>query len=337
MGTTNDANRFVLPDNLTQDWLIPYALSSLAYGVAVGDLCYDAGSGVGYPADRLTSTGTAAGDQALFASKFVGVSQQQVLSTETNALKKFTVRTDAVIEITCVSQTFNVGDMVGIYSNGSTLDPQKVDLVTNPALAIGVVTKYYGSATTRVQCRVQARNGADSVATKLFTGGTLTTVPMPLMLGRTDTGLTMTASAGAGVFGISNTTGTSLVLTGEAAQNNTKTDNVLWEYVLPQSYTAGKAITVTVNAKHTESAGTTLTNTVQAKAYAIASAGTSGSDLIGAAAQAITGSAADYTFTIPGTSRNPGDRLLVKIIAVATEAGNTGTTIDSIDSVRLSW
>ncbi len=339
MGTTNDANRFVLPDNLTQDWLIPYALASGAYGVAVGDLMYDAGSGVAYPADRQSSQGSEAADQALFASKFVGVSQQQVLSTETNALKRLTVRTDCVVEITCVSNTFNPGDMVGIYSTGSTSpDPQKVDKVSNPALAIGVVTKYYGSATTRVQCRLTARNGTEGIASKILAGsGTTATFALPLMLGRTDTGLTMTASAGAGVFGITNSTGTSLALTGEAAQNTTKTDKVLFDVVLPAAYPAAAPITVTVNGKHAESGGTTLTNTVVAKAYVIASNGTSGTDLIGASPSALTGSAADYTFTIPGTSRAAGDHLLVQITAVATEGGNAGTTTDTLNSVRLSW
>lgn len=172
MSSTNDPNRFVLPDNLTQDWLIPYALAAGAIPVGVGDLCYDGTGDVGLPADRLTAAASAALAQAAFAAGFIGVSQQQVLAAETSALKRFVVRTEGVIEIDCPSQTFSKGDRLAVYAydagGGSYVcDPQKVTATTDGAAAVAVVVKAYSSATTRVRAYFQARKG-NSLALQLL-------------------------------------------------------------------------------------------------------------------------------------------------------------------------
>src|SRR5207302_580830 len=98
---------------------------------------------VAYPADQLATLSTEALDQAQFPALFVGVSQEQVLAAETNVNKRITVRTDTIADFKCPSQTWKKGDLVGIYSNGTTLDPQQVDKVTIPMLAIGMVVKEY--------------------------------------------------------------------------------------------------------------------------------------------------------------------------------------------------
>jgi hypothetical protein len=172
MSTTNDFARFTEVDNLTQDWLF-----NVGDAIGVGDLVYDNGSDVARPADKLTSLTTEALDQAQFAQKFIGCSQEQILAAETNSTKRFTVRVDGVMDFNCPSQTFNKGDLVGIYSNGTNLDPQQVDKVTHPALAIGIVVKYYGSATTRVRARIVSRKTWDIVSNwaspALFDGQTV--------------------------------------------------------------------------------------------------------------------------------------------------------------------
>jgi hypothetical protein len=147
---------------LTVDYAIPYASAASAIAVGVGDLCYwknqDATYGdVAYPADQFASLGTEALDQAAFAGLFVGVSQEQILASETNKFKRFTVRTDCVCLFKCPSQTFKHGDLVGVYSNGATLDPQQVDLTLNPAAAIGIVIKDYPAATTSVEVQILSR------------------------------------------------------------------------------------------------------------------------------------------------------------------------------------
>lgn len=170
MGKVNDSARFVLPDNLTQDYLIPYALNQVGIAVGVGDACYFAGvaaaGDVAYPADQLASLGTEALDQIQFAKLFVGYSQQQILVSETNVTKRYTVRTDGVASAKCPSQTWKHGDLVGIFSNGIALDPQQVDKVTQPVLGFGVCVKDQPTPTTRVTFRYSSRY-ADEVIDSL--------------------------------------------------------------------------------------------------------------------------------------------------------------------------
>jgi hypothetical protein len=175
MGSKSDLGRFPLPDNLTQDWYIPYGYASAAIAVGFGDAMYYKGTGsapgnVAYPADQLASLGTEALDQQQFAALFVGYSQEAVLSTETNSQKKLVIRTDGVAEANCPSQTWNKGDLVGIYSNGTTLDPQQVDKVTIPMLAIGIVVKDYTTATTRVRFRFESRYTDSLINTLQYPG-----------------------------------------------------------------------------------------------------------------------------------------------------------------------
>lgn len=155
---------------------------------------------------------------------------------------------------------------------------------------------------------------------------------LSLMLMRTATGLVMTATPGAGVFGISVTPGTSLVLTGETATSGTKTDKAIAEYVLPENYVAGQDITVTVSAKQT---GTATVKTIDCEAWEMASVGTAGTDLCATAVQSITTSNADYAFTITGTNLSPGDRVMIQLTSVSTEAA-AGNTNAAINSVRIS-
>jgi hypothetical protein len=156
MGAVNDFNRFVLPDNLTQDWLI-----AGSQAIGVGDFMFDGGSDVAKPADQLSGLASEALDQFQFAQKFIGVSQQQVLVSETSTTKRITIRTDGIVEATCPSLTWNKGDLVGIFSTGGgglgAISPQQVDKVTQPGLAIGIVTKAFLSATTRVRFRILSR------------------------------------------------------------------------------------------------------------------------------------------------------------------------------------
>lgn len=168
MSTSNAGSRFRKPDNLTHDYAIPYAFNSTGIAVAVGDLCYFAGQvatygDVAYPADQFTSLNNEALDQAAFASVFAGVSQQQILSTETNKGKRFVVRTEGVYEFKCPSQTWRHGDAVAIYSSGTALDPNQVDKPAASAGAIGWVARDYVNATTTVEVYLRATRAMDPI------------------------------------------------------------------------------------------------------------------------------------------------------------------------------
>jgi hypothetical protein len=147
-------------------------------------------------------------------------------------------------------------------------------------------------------------------------------------------GSVLAAAASAGKFGYGITLGTSFNLVSEAATSNTKTDDALFEYILPANYVKGSNRTVTVNAS-TSGAGTLSVKTAQIKAYRIAADGTSGADIGPGATQAITSAGADITFAVTGTTLNPGDKLLLELETVLTETA-ASATFAKINSVRVS-
>lgn len=156
-----------------------------------------------------------------------------------------------------------------------------------------------------------------------------------LSSGKNADGTVLTASASSGKFGVAVTLGTSLGLVGEAATGATKTDDAIFEVAVPPLFNnnAGEGLTITVNANFTGS-GTNNASTIQAKAYRTANDGTQGANL-GPAAKAITGTAADYTFSIPGATLNPGDRLVIEVEAVTIESGGSSSITTKVNSVRV--
>jgi hypothetical protein len=166
--------------------------------------------------------------------------------------------------------------------------------------------------------------------------GLLQDIPLPLTLFRTVAGATLAAAAGTGVFGMTCTPGTVLQLISEAAQNNTKTPIGVMEYTLPPEYKAGTDLTITVNVSRTVASGTTLSGTIDLSVYEQADIGTGTTDLCATDAQNHATVAADYTFTITGTSLTAGDKILIKMTATAIEGGNTGTVVVNVNSVRVN-
>lgn len=184
------SNWFTLPDALDAAWLIPYAATAHpAQAVNIGDMCYDAGGsgvsgggGVAYSAAQQASQSSEAADQVLFAKWFIGCATEACLSTETNTTRQLNIRSQGVKAFNCPSQTWKIGDLVGIYSDGShSPDPQQVDAAnSNPQGAIGFVVApqgnptYYASAVTVVYVFFCARHaGSDfgAVISQAATGG----------------------------------------------------------------------------------------------------------------------------------------------------------------------
>lgn len=167
--------------------------------------------------------------------------------------------------------------------------------------------------------------------------GSLGTRRLPLTQARNADGSSLVAtSPGATDFTIVSTPGTVLNLAGHAAQNNAKTDNAIFEVVLPSSYTAGANVTLTIQSSYAVASGTTLAGTVDATAYLLADAGTEGADICATSAQTITASKVDYAFTLTGTTLTPGARILIQVTTVVSEGGNAGTITGKVWSVRLS-
>lgn len=167
------------------------------------------------------------------------------------------------------------------------------------------------------------------------TGLPSTGIQVPLLSARNTNGSVVAAAASSGEFGCAITLGTSECLVGEAAESNTKTDDALFEFRIPDNYVAGVNLTATVNAQVIGS-GVPGTKTVQVKAYAKANAGTLGSNIGPGTTSAITTSAADYPFTITGTGLVAGQVLVLELESVLQETGGSATITTQVNSLRVS-
>ena len=121
--------------------------------IAVGDLLGN-NSGTVKKASAYSDQGTEAANQAAFAAVFMGVSADQRLVTETDTPERV-VLTDVIVDVTCPSTTWVVGDLVGPSeaSNGTELENQQVEQVTVATRAIGYCVKG-GTSLTTVRCRL---------------------------------------------------------------------------------------------------------------------------------------------------------------------------------------
>lgn len=137
-----------ITDNIT------YVPCDAGVAISIGDLLYFDGT-YAQPASAQADQLTPAANQALFASKFLGVANSARTGDETTD-GEVAVITDRLFLLPCTSGTFNVGDKVAIAEAGSgtELENQKVVATTDEALAIGTVNKDYASATTQVWARL---------------------------------------------------------------------------------------------------------------------------------------------------------------------------------------
>lgn len=189
-----------------------------------------------------------------------------------------------------------------------------------------------------------ASGGTATVAsggTLAVASGAVMTKPLnlrvPLLSGFNAAGGALAGTAGTATdFGVDINANNAPDLAGTAAQNNTKTNDVLYEVVLPDDYTAGANVTVSISSGYSASGGTTITATVDMTAHLATDVGTAGADICATAAQAITLTIAEKSFTVTGTTLTPGARLIFKITTSVQEAGNTGTATGHVYGVRLS-
>jgi len=111
-----------------------------------------------------------------------------------------------------------------------------------------------------------------------------------------------------------------------------------FEFVLPQEYRAGAAVTLRVKAGMltTLADENTTPVTVDANVYRDAGTGLVGTDICATAAQAINSlTMANKDFTITPTTLVPGDRLVIVLTLAGDDAGNLGVMIPEIQNVAL--
>jgi hypothetical protein len=244
----------------------------------------------------------------------LAVIQQIGVAKDTTTLvitPSITVGGQSITGNLAVSGNLTVGGNVGFYGTGAQAQPANTVDPRHALVTLGLIA-----------------SGGNGLSVARRVG--LTTV-------KNADGTNLAAAASAAKFGLGVTIGTSELLSSEAAQNNTKTDTGIFEFVLPPEYIAAQNVTLTVNVQRVVAGGTTLTTSINAHIYKMADAGTMGADIGPNAAVVFTATVAtDETFTITGTTLNPGDRLFISVVAIATEGGNTGTVVTQVNSIRLS-
>ena len=164
----------------------------------------------------------------------------------------------------------------------------------------------------------------------------LTRHPVPLMLCRNADGTVMDATGGAGKMCIHHFGwGTGhVVLEGEAAQGNTKTDTLCFEFVLPPEYVGAGDVELVVHARYAGS-GTAGTCTLDAEVFELADDGTA-TLVRTTGTEALSGSWADYTFDdITEAGLSPGDRLMVMIRTSIQETGGSSSLGAEIGNIEL--
>lgn len=180
------------------------------------------------------------------------------------------------------------------------------------------------------------RQASAVLASQAIGANGLTATPLRLLEARAPTGAALAASASAGVLGYAVTLGTSFALVSEAANNSTKADSAIFEFVLPPTYVAGQNVTVTANASITIGSGTLTTKTLGVTAYRTDKAGAQGGNICSTSPAALSSNAAtDYAFTIAGATLNPGDRLVIQPTLTITETSSHNVTAN-VNSVRIT-
>lgn len=127
-----------------------------AIAVDIGDLMWH-DSNDAKPAWSQADQGSEAANQAYFAPRFLGVAKERKVTTD--AAGTIAIARTWVGTITCVSSTFEAGDLVAPCENGDGvhLDNQRVKKTTDPRVAIGRVLRRYAAAVTTILVELTSR------------------------------------------------------------------------------------------------------------------------------------------------------------------------------------
>lgn len=156
-----------------------------------------------------------------------------------------------------------------------------------------------------------------------------------LLGGKNSDGSALAAAASSGKFGSTITLGTSICLISEVANNNAKTDTILFDVQMPNSFPAGKPPIIIVNQNHVIGSATLSVHTLAAHLYPTANDGTQLADVVATAAQNTSAAAADLTFLCTGASFQPNQRAILSLVMALTET-STHNANGQINSVRFS-
>jgi len=219
--------------------------------------------------------------------------------------------------------------------------------ITGGSLTDGTITSTAGAitgaldisgATVTYRAIVNADVSASAaIARSKLAEDALAVCGVPLTICKNADGTTLANAAAAGVFGITSGgfgSGT-LVLAGEAASGNSKTNTLMFEFILPPSYVAAGDVKLVVTAKETVGAAT-VASTLSAEAYESDGEGAVGANLYNAFDTTdITTSWQTCTSVITAAGLAAGDRLVVFVRVVTNDTGGAVGTIVHIGKVEL--
>lgn len=116
---------------------------------------------------------------------------------------------------------------------------------------------------------------------------------------------------------------------------DTKTAVAMYTHRLPEGYTPGENITLTINANF-EAVAPPTSATIDADVVLIADDFSAPANINATAGQAISASATDYTFTITGTTLNPGDLIRIMVSGEVNCSGTGTSVFFNINSIRVT-
>ncbi len=120
-------------------------------------LYYDTSTHTVKPVSSIADAGSAPATQTLAAQWFAGVGYSKQRSTDATGWRS-DIEIDRIWEFACVSQTWEIGDLVTPkWTTVVGLSDQILDKTTNPALAIGRVVRREAVATTKIKVRITSR------------------------------------------------------------------------------------------------------------------------------------------------------------------------------------
>jgi hypothetical protein len=176
---------------------------------------------------------------------------------------------------------------------------------------------------------------AGSLARSYITEDSLARYQIELMKCRNADGTVMDATGAAGNFKISagGWGSGSLTLLGEAAQGNTKTDTLAFEFALAPEYIADQDAKIIVQARYAGS-GTAGAKTIDLEGYELSDAGVATS-IRASSTLTLTASFADYTFALTDTNLTAGDRIMLLVRSILEETGGSSSLQVEIGNIEV--
>jgi hypothetical protein len=172
-----------------------------------------------------------------------------------------------------------------------------------------------------------------------FVGGpssSINPITVPLTSLRNADGSGLSGTGTGSNFGSVVSFGTNFYLKSANASSSTVTSNGWFEIQIPAAYVAGSNFTVTVNAEYDGGGTLGATRSLTMSAYKIANDGSTGANIIATPAATFGAPAADYTFTVTGTTLSANDRISLFMSTSIQETGG-GSINSRVNSVRVTF